>query len=78
MLVGSLFLLFLFIYVFTSFPISHRLLCFVFSMDIFFFGLCWSFVANFVEVLVVAVFGLCKNRIMTVSLVPCIPTGPFE
>ena len=52
------------------------MLCVVYGN--FFFGLCWSFVADFVEVLVVAVFGLCKNRIMTVSLVPCIPTGPFE
>ena len=41
------------------------------------FSLCWSFVADFVEVLVVTVFGLSENLIMTVSLVSCTPHWAF-
>ena len=49
-------------------------------LRMFSFSMCRSFVADIVDffVFVVAVFGLCENFTMIVSLVSCIPTGVFE
>ena len=65
----------LLLHLFMYFRIYPRFLYFAFPVLMFSFFLCGPFVVDIVDALVVAMFGLCENHTLIVSIDSCTPLG---